>query len=516
MGKLGAAAKQKYRGARTPTRSGRKLSMAKIRTISTAIAGALFALASSFGAQAGEFDGVTVNVMTQTGAIQEPLQRRAPEFEKLTGAKINVIAVPFSDLYQKVLTDWASGTNSVDAAVFAPQWMVDYVSGGYLEELGPRIAKDKDIDWDQIGPFFRNFSATYNGKTYLVPLDGDFHMLYYRTDILDKAGLKPPKTWDEYLEVAKALNGKEVDGTKVYGSCIAKKRNAQSYWFITDVTGSMVQAKGTSEGTFFDTKDMKPLIDNEAFRKALDFLKESGKYGPPDELNMDVSDTRPLFVSGKCALNLDWGDVGVLAIDPKASKVIDKTGSVVTPGSKEVLNWSTGKLEACTKDTCPYAIDGVNHSPYAAFGGWSGGINVKAKDKVKDAAYAFLSYMGQPAQSNVDVTIGATGFNPYRTSQFTYNDTWKQAGMSKVAGDSYLGAIKDSLDSPNMILDLRIPQNQKYQQVVLDEAIARYLAGEIDKEQTVKAVVDGWNDLNQQIGVESQLKFYKGTLGVQR
>jgi len=490
--------------------------MAKIRNISTAIAGALFALASSFGAQAGEFDGVTVNIMTQTGAIQEPLQRRAPEFEKLTGAKINVIAVPFSDLYQKVLTDWASGTNSVDAAVFAPQWMVDYVSGGYLEELGPRIAKDKDIDWDQIGPFFRNFSATYNGKTYLVPLDGDFHMLYYRTDILDKAGLKPPKTWDEYLEVAKALNGKEVDGTKVYGSCIAKKRNSQTYWFITDVTGSMVQAKGTSEGTFFDTKDMKPLIDNEAFRKALDFLKESGKYGPPDELNMDVSDTRPLFVSGKCALNLDWGDVGVLAIDPKASKVIDKTGSVVTPGSKEVLNWSTGKLEACTKDTCPYAIDGVNHSPYAAFGGWSGGINAKAQDKVKDAAYAFLSYLSQPAQSNVDVTIGATGFNPYRTSQFTYNDTWKQAGMSKVAGDSYLGAIKDSLDSPNMILDLRIPQNQKYQQVVLDEAIARYLAGEIDKEQTVKAVVDGWNDLNQQIGVESQLKFYKGTLGVQR
>ena len=224
------------------------------------------------------------------------------------------------------------------------------------------------------------------------------------------------------------------------------------------------------------------MIDNEAFRKALDFLKESGKYGPPDELNMDVSDTRPLFVSGKCALNLDWGDVGVLAIDPKISKVIDKTGSVITPGSKEVLNWSTGKLEACTKDTCPYAIDGVNHAPYAAFGGWSGGINAKAKDKVKDAAYAFLSYMSQPAQSNVDVTIGKTGFNPYRISQFTYNDVWKNAGMSKVAGDSYLGAIKDSLDSPNMILDLRIPQNQKYQQVVLDEAIARFLAGEIDKE----------------------------------
>ena len=78
---------------------------------------ALWAVAGfSALAQDKPFQGVTVNLMTQTGAIQEPLQRRAPDFEALTGAKINVIAVPFSDLYQKILTDWASGTNSVDAA----------------------------------------------------------------------------------------------------------------------------------------------------------------------------------------------------------------------------------------------------------------------------------------------------------------------------------------------------------------------------------------------------------------
>ena len=31
-----------------------------------------------------------------------------------------------------------------------------------------------------------------------------------------------------------------------------------------------------------------------------------------------------------------------------------------------------------------------------------------------------------------------------------------------------------------MVLDLRIPRNQRYQQIVLDTAVARYLAGEID------------------------------------
>jgi len=67
-------------------------------------------------------------------------------------------------------------------------------------------------------------------------------------------------------------------------------------------------------------------------------------------------------------------------------------------------------LVPCDAETCPYTVDG------APFGGWSGGINAAADPQVKDAAYAFFSYMTQPAQSNVDVTIGITGFNPYRPS----------------------------------------------------------------------------------------------------
>ncbi|MCB1497617.1 MAG: extracellular solute-binding protein [Bauldia sp.] len=477
---------------------------------------AALTFATGMGAvQAAEFDGVTVNVITQTGAIQEPLQRRAPDFEKMTGAKINVIAVPFSDLYQKVLTDWASGTNSVDVAVFAPQWMVDYIAGGYLEDLTPRVDADPNIQQDDVGAFFRDFSEKYNGKVYMITLDGDFHMMYYRKDLLEEAGLEVPTTWDEYLAVAKALHGKDMngDGTPDFGSCIGKKRNAQSYWFVTDVVGSMTQSKGTSQGAFFNTADMTPLVDNEAFRKALDFLKASTEYGPPDELNLDVSDTRPLFASGRCALNLDWGDVGTISIDPENSKVIGKWGAAIMPGSKQVLDWDSGKLVDCDANTCPYAIDGVNHAPFAAFGGWGGGINAAADDKVKDAAYAFLSYMTQPAQSNQDVTIGITGFNPYRTSQLSFSDLWKDAGMSEAEAENYLGAINASMSSPNMILDLRIPQNQRYQQVVLDEAISRFLAGEIDADATVAAVANGWEELTDEIGRDEQLEIYRATIG---
>jgi multiple sugar transport system substrate-binding protein len=466
-----------------------------------------------------DFSGVSVNVLTFTGPqIAEPLQRRAPDFEKKTGAKINIVTVPFSDLYQKVLTDISSGTNSYQAFVFDPQWMGDFVTPGYLEDLSQRVTADADLQWNDIGAFFRDFSATYQGKVYAIPLDGDFHMVYYRTDLFQKAGLQPPKTWDEYLADAKQFQGKDLngDGKPDYGSCISKKRNAQAYWWIYSIAGAYIQTKGTNQGVFFNTDDMKPLVQNEAFAKALDVLNESTKYGPPDETNEDVGATRGNFTSGRCALSMDWGDIGTLAIDPATSKVQDKVGAVILPGSNQVLDRSSGKLVPCDATICPNAVDGINHAPYAAYGGWSGAINAKADAKVKDAAYAFLSYMSAPAQSNEDVTLGKTGFNPYRTSQFSDTSLWVKAGMSEQAAQNYLGAIKDSLQSPNMILDMRIPKTQQYQQVVLDKAVAQFLTGEIDRDTAMKQINDGWEEITDQEGRDSQLAAYKASLGVQR
>ncbi len=470
-------------------------------------------------AAAGEYDGVDVNIVTFTGPqIAEPLQRRAPDFEKLTGAKIHVITVPFSDLYNKLLTDFATGTNSYDAAVFAPQWMVDFITPGYLEDLTSLVKNDKALQWNDIAPFFRDFSATYDGKVYTIPLDGDFQMAYYRKDLLEQAGMAAPKTWDDYLAIAKAFNGKDLngDGKPDYGSCISKKRNAQAYWFILSIAGNYLQTTGTSQGIFFDTETMKPLVDNEGFREALKIYIETTKYGPPDELNLDVGDTRGLFTSGRCALTLDWGDIGTLAIDPSTSTVNDKVGSVIIPGTTKVVDRATGKLVACDATTCPNAIDGVNHAPFAAFGGWSGAVNASSDPKVREAAYAFLSYMSQPEQANVDVTIGKTGFNPYRTSQFTDLDLWIKAGMSEAAAKDYLGAIKASLDSPNMVLDLRVPQNQRYEQIVLDTAVARALAGELTVDQTISQIYKGWEEITDELGREDQLAAYRASLGVKR
>src|SRR5207237_7322857 len=176
----------------------------------------------------------------------------------------------------------------------------------------------------------------------------------------------------------------------------------------------------------------------------------------------------------------------------------------ITPGTTQVLDRKTGKMVPCDKFTCPYAISGVNHAPYAAYGGWVGVVAAKAAPNTKDAAYAFLSYMSQSAQSNIDVTQGETGYNPYRVSQFKNVEPWIKAGMSPEAANNYLGAIGVSLNSPNMVLDLRVPRNQEYLLEVLDAVRADFLVGKLTKQEAMQRIEQGWEQITNEVGRESQ------------
>lgn len=469
-------------------------------------------------AQDKPFDGVTLNAVIRTGPVlAKRTAERAAEFEAKTGAKITVVEVPTEEMFQKVMTDWSTGTNSIDIGFLISPWIAEFAGGGFLTDISDRVAADTALELDDIAPYFREFSQNFNGKTYGLVIDGDFHMVYYRSDVLKDLGMEPPKTWDDYLKVAEAANGKDLngDGEADYGSCMFKKRNSISYWGLLSVAAGYLQSQGTAQGMFFDQETMKPLVNNPAFVKALEIYKKSGDFAPPDELNQDIGASRGLFLSGRCALTLDWGDIGPLSIDETQSKVKGKVGSMTLPGSTEVLNRETGKLEACNATLCPYAEDGVNRTPYAAFGGWLGTINANLKDEKKvEAAYEFMSYMNQPAQSNIDVTIGWTGMNPYRISQTNSIVPWVAAGFDADSATNYLSALNNSLNSPNMASDLRIPGSAQYLGTVLDTELARFLANEITAEEAAANIEAGWEEITDDLGRDEQRALYVGGLAI--
>jgi multiple sugar transport system substrate-binding protein len=472
-------------------------------TISVAAMGA-----TAIPAFAQDFKGVTVDILTRPGyVIAGPLAERGKDFEAMTGAKIVVTEVPFAEIFPKIQADWSTGTNSIDVGVFAAGWGVELDAAGLLEDLDPYIAADPKIDLDDIAPYFREFGQKVGGKTKLLMVDGDFQMVYYRTDVLNSAGLAPPKTWEDYLDVASKIHGQDMngDGEADYGSCIFKKRNAQSYFAIQTFAAPIVQTQGTAQGFHFDNASMKPIVNNEGWKKAFELYKATGEFGPPEELNMDIGDTRALFKAGRCGLIVEWGDPGTLQLDDDATAIRGKMYAISAVGSTEVLDRATGKLVPVSATSAPYAIDGINYAPFAAFGGWAGAVNKKADAKTKAAAYAFLSYMNQPAQSGIDVTIGATGYNPYRTSQLASTDLWVKAGMPQALADNYLGAINGAIANLNMASDMKIPGAQKYTSVVLDTELARYLAGEITVDEALANIEEGWEEVTEDFGRDEQV-----------
>ena len=85
--------------------------------------------------------------------------------------------------------------------------------------------------------------------------------------------------------------------------------------------------------------------------------------------------------------------------------------------------------------------------------------------------------MSSPAISGVDVTLGKTGYNPYRTSQFTniaaVARRRPQPGRRRRTTSA---PSRPASTNPNMVLDLRIPLTKRYEQDVLDTAVSQYLA----------------------------------------
>ena len=462
-------------------------------------------------------EGVDINVLTLTKPVKATVEKRADEFAGLTGATVNIKSAGYTELYQAISRDLTTGTNEYDVFILTPNWIPDHIESGYLKALTNEVKNDPALEWDDIAPFFQEYGHVYADTIYSIPVDGNYHVMYYRADLLSEAGFDPPNTWDDYLDIAAHFHGQDLngDGDADYGSCLAKKPGNVTYWAVWSIASSLLQSQGTQQGVFFNPDTMAPMTNTVAFAKALDIYKATNEHGAPDEMEWGLNDGRNAFIAGRCALTLDHGDIGTLALLPD-SNIQDKFGTAVMPGSTEVWDWDSGELVPCDKFTCPFAIDGVNHAPFAAAIGWSGAVNAASEPKVQAAAYQLISYISQPIRSNQDVTDGRSGFNPYRISQFSDPEQWIAAGMPPEVANTYLGGIGGSINSPNVVLDLTIPKNYNYQRELLDAAVSDFLAGTLSRDEAIAQITQDWNALTDELGRDSQRASYRTSLGLDR
>ncbi|MFI6735484.1 sugar ABC transporter substrate-binding protein [Nonomuraea sp. NPDC050451] len=142
---------------------------------------------------------VTVWAMGEEG---KALGAFVKDFEAANpGVKVNVTAIGWDVAHDKI-TAAIAGSATPDVSMVGSTWSGELAKTGALEPT-PGNLVDKSV-------FFPGAWQTVdvNGTAYGVPWYVETRVLYYRTDQAKKAGVEPPKTWEEFTAFAKALKDK--------------------------------------------------------------------------------------------------------------------------------------------------------------------------------------------------------------------------------------------------------------------------------------------------------------------
>ena len=163
---------------------------------------------------AGRFEGVTLNVSTFSAAYPSLLQKWLPEFEALTGARVNYDAPSFPIYNQRADLELSTGGSAYDVVnvtfIYSSRW----INSGWLTPLDEFIADPNQTPGDfDVADFLPGAIAPetgLDGRLYGIPWTAEALLTgASRFDLVEQAGLAFPDTTDDLLTVLKAVNGKE-------------------------------------------------------------------------------------------------------------------------------------------------------------------------------------------------------------------------------------------------------------------------------------------------------------------
>ncbi|MFV2175583.1 ABC transporter substrate-binding protein [Actinomadura sp. LOL_016] len=170
-------------------------------------------------------------------------------------------------------------------------------------------------------------TGTYRGRLYAAPWLTGTGVLYYRTDLLERAGIdEPPATWarlrEQCAEVRKLPNAADI-------GCYAGQ-----YGKYEGLTVNYSEAVQSAGGEVFDSSG-EPAVDTPRAKAGLRFLVESFQDGtiPEKAVTFMEEDGRRAFQEGDLVFHRNWAYVYALAsAGDGSSKVHGRFGVAPVPG----------------------------------------------------------------------------------------------------------------------------------------------------------------------------------------
>ena len=240
--------------------------------------------------------------------------------------KLEWVTLEENVLREKVTTDIAAKGGQFDVLTIGTYEVPIWGKKGWLV---PLTAVDDPAD---LLPAMSG-GLTVDGKLMAAPFYGESSMVMYRTDLMDKAGMKMPDapTWKDIREAADKMTDK---ANEIYGVCLRGKAGwGENAAFITAMSNSF--------GARWFDENWKPQFDQPEWKATLDFYLDLMKAdGPPGASSNGFNENLALFNAGKCGM---WIDATVAAsfVTGKDSTVADKVGFALAPdnGLGKRANW---------------------------------------------------------------------------------------------------------------------------------------------------------------------------------
>jgi len=369
-----------------------------------------------------------------SGPLQyDPAMAQGMEiFTNLTGIKLNGIEISEELLHTKQSAMMRARSDKLDLVftTLSTEAYYDYQAAGWLEPC--------DLLYnDQIRTLYSEDmldAMTIDGKIWGFPYIGGAFVYGYRKDIFEKEGLKPPKTWDELLAIAKRLT---KDG--MYGFAFPAGPSYDTYGifcsFLSGAGGELLQGGKVVVNSPQAVEALQVMVD----------LRNKYKVVPEGVNTYSLQQMGELLAAGRIAsfVSTSWTYQFIINTD-----MWENFAMTLYPAK-------AGVEQTVYQDTSFYSV-----SPYS---------------KNKAAAYLFLDFLRSYQERKLELLV---------ERNVIYNrEVWKDPEINEESVPFYQ-TIKSAVDRAKIYV---FPNSQKIVDL-LNVAVEKALAGSVTPKEALDEV----------------------------
>jgi multiple sugar transport system substrate-binding protein len=279
-----------------------------------------------------------------------------------------------------IRTQLRAGTDVVDVIAGDVSWGVQFGSQGWLADLTNKFPTSAQADF--LPSMIQ--SCTWNGKLYGVPFYMDDGYLFYRKDLLERAGYSaPPQTWSELQEMSlKVMQDQKIKYGFMFSGANFEGGTLLGIEFVK-----------TSGGTITDGKTVTATSPRAIEGLTIERSMITKGISPEAVADYQEPNAEAPFIAGDAVFLRNWTYEFEDIANPKG------TGS-------------GAKIHPSQVGVAPLPRASTSISPVNVGGGWN--LYINANSPNQEAGWELVQYMTSPAQQTQ--TFEAIQYNPTRLS----------------------------------------------------------------------------------------------------